>query len=616
MSRNPLRSIQNKPGEWKQRSTNDIPSAKRRQTISNSGKPKSNAPRASYAPNPRTSLAPNAVAASSRTSLAPNIAPRASLAPNSSLSMRRQSSIGGRFQGKGNDAKKQSDANIRKIIEFLSSRKYPSTVTFKMLSQPTVKDFQDITIFLIRVIDPGYEWKSAPEDEIPKFFKQIHCPFSLNKSSLRSVGSIATWPSVLQALGWLVDLLNYSLVEQETRFQSEDDLHQKLFFDFLTVTYQQFLQGKSEYDELENELSDFFSERNEQVRESIADIQEENEQLLAEIQKLQKEKQKIPQIKKDLAHLDSDSRNLKLKVKEWEVHEAQIRERNSVLSEKLSEANEALENAQTEQQLVLAKLDKQEMKSEDVQRLYAERSGLQQELQLVMKHHQSLQAQSTELEKQLQILFENVQPLLRNYNQSATNLKLIPSTAKYADGFQFEINVRPRDLHDDSYTIEIKKDVKLNIMKLRENFKVKLAEYDEKRIQLQHMVEQESEKLIDKQEEAAENQTQLEEALLVVENLKQQVVDEYQTFQNKVSTMREKYKQLERTSQEELADSVQLYQTLEKQFSREQKALQDIKDAQIAKYHDTCTAIMNHKEYMKQRLDLMSHNIKRELFSE
>ena len=600
-SRNPLRPVQNKPADWKKRQS-EAPGAKRRQTTTNA--------RASLAPRASLALPQQS---SSRVSLA--MAPSGLPSSRASLSLKRQSSIGGRHgPSKGVD-RKIIELHIRKIIEFLSLRNYPNCVSFKMLSQPSSKDFIDITLFLIREVDPTYEFKGHADDEIPKFFRTIRCPHTIKRSLLRAVGTIASWPPVLQALAWLVDLLNYQAAEQAMRLQSEDDLHQKLFFDFLSLAYQQFLQeGKETYEELEADLSQIFAQRNSKVQHSIDDIERENQALLAEIEKLEAEKRQVPVVKQKLGELQQECHKYQGMVREWQSHKDQIQERNDMLATKLNEVNEQLESVQQEQAQVLAKLEHQEMKSDDVQRLFSDRTQLQQELQLAMKHHKSLQTQSTDLEQELSAQFEEVLPTLKQYSTIATAMKLIPATAKYAQGFSFEVSLRPRDLHDEAFTVEIKKDIKLNIMKLRETFKHKLMEHDERRIQLQHQFEQESERFQDKSEEAVHAKRQLEETLRRAESSKQQLMEDYQELQSQVSDLRERCQRLEKTSQEELADAVQHHQSLAAHLAQEQEEMQKAKDAQIARYHETCTVIMTHKEFLKEHLEQRYHSIKRDLY--
>ena len=48
------------------------------------------------------------------------------------------------------------------------------------------------------------------EDDIPALYKRLRYPFQISKSALFAVGSPHTWPGLLAALAWLVELLSYS----------------------------------------------------------------------------------------------------------------------------------------------------------------------------------------------------------------------------------------------------------------------------------------------------------------------------------------------------------------------------------------------------------------------
>lgn len=48
------------------------------------------------------------------------------------------------------------------------------------------------------------------EDDVPLFFKRLNYPFAISKSALFAVGSPHSWPAVLAAMTWLVELLNYN----------------------------------------------------------------------------------------------------------------------------------------------------------------------------------------------------------------------------------------------------------------------------------------------------------------------------------------------------------------------------------------------------------------------
>ena len=55
---------------------------------------------------------------------------------------------------------------------------------------------------------------SKTEDDVPTVFKQLRYPFQISKSALYAVGSPHTWPSLLTALTWLVQIFVY---EEEAR---------------------------------------------------------------------------------------------------------------------------------------------------------------------------------------------------------------------------------------------------------------------------------------------------------------------------------------------------------------------------------------------------------------
>ena len=64
--------------------------------------------------------------------------------------------------------------------------------------------------FLLRQVDPHIKAFGKIEDDVPTLFKQLRYPFQISKSALFAVGSPHTWPGLLAALAWLVELLNYS----------------------------------------------------------------------------------------------------------------------------------------------------------------------------------------------------------------------------------------------------------------------------------------------------------------------------------------------------------------------------------------------------------------------
>ena len=47
-------------------------------------------------------------------------------------------------------------------------------------------------------------------EDVPGYFKALGYPFIITRSSMHAVGTLHTWPKLLAALVWLVDLLKVS----------------------------------------------------------------------------------------------------------------------------------------------------------------------------------------------------------------------------------------------------------------------------------------------------------------------------------------------------------------------------------------------------------------------
>ncbi len=155
---------------------------------------------------------------SGRQSLAPKAANNNQ--PNSRLStlsgvQRRSSTYGKKTTGPKQDPRPVSDKAyqhdcIRQLIEYLSTHGYEHAVSPKTLTSPMSKDVFSIVQFLLRQVDPNMKPLGKMEEDVPQLFKHLKYPFQISKSALFAVGSPHTWPGLLAAMNWVVELLNYA----------------------------------------------------------------------------------------------------------------------------------------------------------------------------------------------------------------------------------------------------------------------------------------------------------------------------------------------------------------------------------------------------------------------
>lgn len=104
--------------------------------------------------------------------------------------------------------KKYINSCIRKLHGYLTEKGYENQVRLKDLTRPSAKDFHNFVTFLLQRVDPTFPNATKKiEDEIALAFKSLGYPFNISKTALVAAGSTHTWPTLLLALTWLIELL-------------------------------------------------------------------------------------------------------------------------------------------------------------------------------------------------------------------------------------------------------------------------------------------------------------------------------------------------------------------------------------------------------------------------
>jgi SMC interacting uncharacterized protein involved in chromosome segregation len=109
-------------------------------------------------------------------------------------------------------------ASVRKIITYLVEHGFDGSISPKTLMSPSNKDFVHVLEFLMQQIDASFTVKGKLEEVILPLFQFMKYPFQLHKRILLCVGSPLTWPHLLAALSWLVDLVSVCLFQPKHTF--------------------------------------------------------------------------------------------------------------------------------------------------------------------------------------------------------------------------------------------------------------------------------------------------------------------------------------------------------------------------------------------------------------
>ena len=148
---------------------------------------------------------------------------------------------------------------MKDLLAYLQEMGYEYPISIKTLSRPSAKDFNNMTIFLLRQVDKDFQRGGMKfEDEVSLNFKCLGYPYPISKTALVAAGTPHTWPSLLAALTWLMHQLQCKSadiqrneLENDTMkdFSSIVDLEtqtDRAFFQYMGQAYSAFMKVDAE----------------------------------------------------------------------------------------------------------------------------------------------------------------------------------------------------------------------------------------------------------------------------------------------------------------------------------------------------------------------------------
>lgn len=193
---------------------------------------------------------------------------------------------------------------IKQLLAFLVERGYEYPVSTKSLSRPSSKDFQNVTTFMLRLVDRDFGKGSMKfEDEVALNFKCMGYPYTISKTALVAVGSPHTWPALLAALTWLMQHLECKSQQIQPDYldlngKPWDNLQElevktdKAFFQYLGKAYMAFMLGDVvSTEKLEIDLSQKFERDDNFVEQAVERITDLNATIVERINEIQQQAQ-------------------------------------------------------------------------------------------------------------------------------------------------------------------------------------------------------------------------------------------------------------------------------------------------------------------------------------
>ena len=503
---------------------------------------------------------------------------------------------------------------IEKLIMYMMSNGYTHPLSPKLLMTPTGKEFANMISFLFRKFDPNFKLQGKIEDEVPLFFKRLRYPFPISKNALYAVGSPHTWPAVLGALTWMVELLTYrEQAEAERNKRLHQDAYatgQKVFFEFTARAYQHFLAGEDEQvAAMEEQLRMQFQERDKELAKEVAELEAKAQSLRSQLKA--EEERESP-----VVALEEKKRAFEVELDKLTTQESNLRAEKEQLEVKLLEHTTEAEQQEAECVAIEAeiadlkeRIAAQDIRPEDVEKMNFDRRQLEESLEKVREDKDAVEKEIWEVEAGIDKKVQELELIVAEYNEEASKYKLVPQVAKRAEGVNLAITLTPnlRENLETPFNGESAEYLKEHLMPalqaVRERFVERARE-----VGVQHhklMVEKAA--ADDRVREAEEELKRLEGETATVEakiaSMRadmevelERINEDTVRVQGEIEELkREGVVELER-SERELAEATKEYDALSAQCTRDQQRLNDALLSSL-------DMLMNHKAYIEERLE-------------
>mmetsp|Transcript_27354 Transcript_27354/g.44524 ORF Transcript_27354/g.44524 Transcript_27354/m.44524 type:complete len:604 (-) Transcript_27354:816-2627(-) len=502
---------------------------------------------------------------------------------------------------------KQFQANATRIvIKYLTEHGYDHPISPKIMGAPTGKDFFNILQFLLHQIDPNLKFGEKLADEVPAIFKKLRYPFSISKTSLHAAGSPHSWPALLGSLVWLVELLNYE-EEVEAKEQEEqfDMTPEKIFYEYLAKAYQHFLAGDDNIQYLDDELASSFDCKNEGVLQEIDHLNKTGDKLTKELDSLKNTPAPLIVIQNKKVDFISDLEKIKKLIVQMQEHkrvvQAKIDERKQEQQQRENELQVALQERSTLQERLL----QQEANAVDLQRMTQERAVLEENLQAVTSLKEAAERITYQTEIQIAKKVEEVEKSLVAYRSTADRLKVLPATAKNANGIAFDLRLNlnaPASRPDQLLSADVKSVIEPALHKLKESFQSKMRASQEQLLVFKERLDHLDEQRVEKAEELVSTEAKLKKLEAQHRQEKEALAEQLKGIVTETHTLEEDIARQKAASTQTIAQSQQIIEAL----NNEHESLQARYNMEKASINDKFVGflemVIDHKQSLQTSL--------------
>lgn len=272
------------------------------------------------------------------------------------------------------------------------------------------------------------------EDDVPFIFRAYGYPFQINKSALYAAGSPHSWPALLAALAWLVQLLNYKDTIQHPEGASWFGMDPG--FEFVEQSYQCFLRGDdAAVEALEREFIMRLEEERAENAQRTAAAEAQVKELEARIEDLKTGPSAIETLEMNKSVLANDRPKFHNIVNNFsskkEALERGLAERKQEFEAKSSE----IERLSKENEVLKQQVESQHVNMRDYEKMSRECHAIELDIQAAETARNEWEEKAWDIEVSASKKLKELEGAVDRYNQEIIRLKL-------GNSFEFKLNSR------------------------------------------------------------------------------------------------------------------------------------------------------------------------------
>jgi kinetochore protein NDC80 len=269
-------------------------------------------------------------------------------------------------------------------------------------------------------------------------FKRLNYPFQISKSSLYAVGSPHTWPALLAALSWVVELLTYEEKAEAARaqdFSQGEDIceNNEVFLEYVAKSYHHFLAGDDDTCAvLDGQLSARFDHRDGAIRKEVDRLEGEASKLQLEIDALKAAPSAVAELSQKRADLLGDIDKFHKLIQSLQKHKKELAKKTEERAADLQSREAELRAVEAEGESLKQRVQAQAVSREDLDRMLRDRNRVEESLAAAAGQRERAEHLAAEAERELARGLEGLEALAQQYNGAAERLQLLPMHAKRA----------------------------------------------------------------------------------------------------------------------------------------------------------------------------------------